>query len=93
MVIQYKIEDKDNYILDTDFRQRFVFMQDIYTRNNPGVEWTGADDQFETVLKMINDAMKLFEPEEEELSDYERQKEELNNFRPIYDMDGNLLRI
>ena len=93
MVIQYKIEDKDNYILDTDFRQRFVFMQDIYTRNNPDVEWTGADDQFETVLKMINDAMKLFEPEEEELSDYERQKEELNNFKPIYDMDGNLLRI
>ena len=42
---------------------------------------------------MINDAMKLFEPEEEELSDYERQKEELNNFKPIYDMDGNLLRI
>ena len=93
MVIQYKIEDKDNYILDTDFRQRFVFMQDIYTRNNPGVEWTGADDQFKTVLKMINDAMKLFEPEDEELSDYERQKEELNNFKPIYDMDGNLLRI
>ena len=93
MVIQYKIEDKDNYILDTDFRQRFVFMQDVYTRNNPGVEWTGDDEQFGIVLKMINDAMKLFEPEEEELSDYERQKEELNNFKPIYDMDGNLLRI
>lgn len=93
MVMQYKIEDKDNYILDTDFRQRFVFMQDIYTGNNPGVEWTGDDEQFEIVLKMINDAMKLFEPEEEELSDYERQKEELNNFKPIYDMDGNLLRI
>ena len=93
MVIQYKIEDKDNFILDTDFRARFVFMQDVYTRNNPGVEWTGDDEQFEIVLKMINDAMKLFEPEEEELSDYERQKEELNNFKPIYDMDGNLLRI
>ena len=93
MVMQYRIEDKDNYILDTDFRSRFVFMQDVYTRNNPGVEWTGDDEQFEIVLKMINDAMKLFEPEEEELSDYERQKEELNNFKPIYDMDGNLLRI
>ena len=93
MVMQYRIEDKDNYILDTDFRSRFVFMQDIYERNNPGVEWTGDDEQFEIVLKMINDAMKLFEPEEEELSDYERQKEELNNFKPIYDMDGNLLRI
>ena len=91
--MQYRIEDKDNYILDTDFRSRFVFMQDVYTRNNPGVEWTGDDEQFEIVLKMINDAMKLFEPEEEELSDYERQKEELNNFKPIYDMDGNLLRI
>jgi hypothetical protein len=93
MVMQYRIEDKDNYILDTDFRSRFVFMQDVYTRNNPGVEWTGDDEQFEIVLKMINDAMKLFEPEDEELSDYERQKEELNNFKPIYDMDGNLLRI
>mgnify|MGYP001294888815 FL=1 len=93
MVMQYRIEDKDNYILDTDFRSRFVFMQDVYTRNNPGVEWTGDDEQFEIVLKMINDAMKLFEPEEEELSDYERQKEELQNFKPIYDMDGNLLRI
>ena len=93
MVMQYRIEDKDNYILDTDFRSRFVFMQDIYKRNNPGVEWTGDDEQFGIVLKMINDAMKLFEPEEEELSDYERQKEELNNFKPIYDMDGNLLRI
>ncbi len=91
--MQYRIEDKDNYILDTDFRSRFVFMQDVYTRNNPGVEWTGDDEQFEIVLKMINDAMKLFEPEDEELSDYERQKEELNNFKPIYDMDGNLLRI
>jgi len=91
--MQYRIEDKDNYILDTDFRSRFVFMQDVYTRNNPGVEWTGDDEQFEIVLKMINDAMKLFEPEEEELSDYERQKEELQNFKPIYDMDGNLLRI
>ena len=93
MVMQYRIEDKDNYILDTDFRSRFVFMQDVYTRNNPGVEWTGDDEQFEIVLKMINDAMKLFEPEDEELSDYERQKEELNNFKSIYDMDGNLLRI
>jgi len=93
MVMQYRIEDKDNYILDTDFRSRFVFMQDIYKRNNPGVEWTGDDEQFGIVLKMINDAMKLFEPEDEELSDYERQKEELNNFKPIYDMDGNLLRI
>ena len=93
MVMQYRIEDKDNYILDTDFRSRFVFMQDVYTRNNPGVEWTGDDEQFEIVLNMINDAMKLFEPEDEELSDYERQKEELNNFKPIYDMDGNLLRI
>ena len=93
MVMQYRIEDKDNYILDTDFRSRFVFMQDVYTRNNPGVEWTGDDEQFQIVLKMINDAMKLFEPEDEELSDYERQKEELNNFKPIYDMDGNLLRI
>ena len=93
MVMQYRIEDKDNYILDTDFRSRFVFMQDVYTRNNPGVEWTGDDEQFQIVLKMINDAMKLFEPEDDELSDYERQKEELNNFKPIYDMDGNLLRI
>ena len=93
MVMQYRIEDKDNYILDTDFRSRFVFMQDIYKRNNPGVEWTGDDEQFGIVLKMINDAMKLFEPEDEELSDYERQKEELNNFKPVYDMDGNLLRI
>ena len=93
MVMQYRIEDKDDFILDIEFRSRFVFMQDIYTRNNPGVEWTGEDAQFEIVLNMINDAMKLFEPEDEELSDYERQKEELNNFKPIYDMDGNLLRI
>ena len=93
MVMQYRIEDKDNYILDTDFRSRFVFMQDVYTRNNPGVEWTGDDEQFEIVLKMINDAMKLFEPEDD-MDDISQDEDDADlGFRPIYDMDGNLLRI
>jgi len=93
MVMQYRIEDKDDFILDTDFRQRFVFMQDIYTRNNPGVEWTGEDAQFEIVLNMINDAMKLFEPEDD-MDDISQDEDDADlGFRPIYDMDGNLLRI
>jgi len=93
MVMQYRIEDKDDFILDTDFRQRFVFMQDIYTRNNPGVEWTGDDEQFGIVLKMINDAMKLFEPEDD-MDDISQDEDDADlGFRPIYDMDGNLLRI
>ena len=93
MVMQYRIEDKDNYILDTDFRSRFVFMQDIYKRNNPGVEWTGDDEQFGIVLKMINDAMKLFEPEDD-MDDISQDEDDADlGFRPIYDMDGNLLRI
>ena len=93
MVMQYRIEDKDNYILDTDFRSRFVFMQDVYTRNNPGVEWTGDDEQFGIVLKMINDAMKLFEPEDD-MDDISQDEDDADlGFRPIYDMDGNLLRI
>jgi len=85
MVMQYRIEDKDDFILDIEFRSRFVFMQDIYTRNNPKVKWTGSDEQFGIVLKMINDAIKLFEPAVDEDGDDA-------GFRPVYDMDGNLLR-